>query len=468
VPRILLCLAAIAALALPCRAEQTSAAFEMLIRLNVMPAPAPKPALRYQLLPGLKEMHPGNPIQSYMKCSMVQKKFFFDEEAFQHRDKLLTMPLEELPAQELAYHGRYELSQIDWAARLDNPDWQVLRKLKADGIEVLLPEVQEIRAMQRALQVRFRAEIAQGRFDDAIRTAKTFFAMSRHLGEHPTLVGDFVGMAIARVAIYHLEKMLVQPGCPNLYWALTNLPSPLIPLNKGMDGERVMLQWVFRDLNDSAPMSQDQLNVFLAGKDKLLEDGEGKPGKPGVRAWLDARTKDDAVVGAARQRLVESGLSEERLLRFPADQVILLDEKRELEERFDDLVKTINVSFWQVEALDAQIKLKKPPALMHGYLMHGYLMHGYIHNARRAQGGVDQRIALLRHVEALRLYAAEHDGALPAKLSDVLVPLPVDPFTGKPFRYEVTGNTAHLRGTPPPGLEKEPPFNVHYEVTLQK
>ena len=74
--------------------------------------------------------------------------------------------------------------------------------------------------------MRFRAEIAQGRFDDAIRTAKTFFAMLRHLGEHPTLVGDLVGMAIARVAIDHLEKMLDQPGCPNLYWALTNLPRP--------------------------------------------------------------------------------------------------------------------------------------------------------------------------------------------------------------------------------------------------
>jgi hypothetical protein len=462
VPRILLCFAAIAAFALPCRAEQTSAAFEMLIRLNVMPAPAPKPALRYRLLPELKEMHPGNPIQHYMKTMMEQKKFLFDEEAFQHREKLLAMPLKELPVQELRDYGRFALSQADWAARLDHPDWQVLLKLKADGIEVVIPEVQAMRSLMRALQVRFRAEIARGRFDDAIRTAKTFFAMSRHLGEHPTLVGDLIGMAIARVAIVHLEKMLVQPGCPNLYWALTNLPSPLIPLDKGMDGERVMHQWLFRDLNDSAPMSKDQLKKFLADKDKSLEIGLPKPGKPGVRAWLDARTKDDAVVGAARQRLVEHGLAEERLLRFPADQVILLDEKRELEERFDDVVKTINFPFWQVEALDAQIKLKKPPALF------ADLLQPIALSACRAQGGVDQRIALLRHVEALRLYAAEHDGTLPAKLSDVLVPLPVDPFTGKPFHYEVTGNTAHLRGTPPPGLEKEPLFNIHYEVTLQK
>jgi hypothetical protein len=48
------------------------------------------------------------------------------------------------------------------------------------------------------------------------------------------------------------------------------------------------------------------------------------------------------------------------------------------------------------------------------------------------------------------------------------VPLPVDPFTGKPFRYEVTGNTAHLRGTPPSGEEKVPAYNIHYAVTLQK
>ena len=91
-----------------------------------------------------------------------------------------------------------------------------------------------------------------------------------------------------------------------------------------------------------------------------------------------------------------------------------------------------------------------------------------VYKVHRKRGRLDQRIALLRHVEALRLYAAEHNGTLPAKLSEISVPLPDDPFTGKPFRYEVAGNTAHLRGTPPPGMEKDPAYNVHYEVTLQK
>ena len=110
-----------------------------------------------------------------------------------------------------------------------------------------------------------RAEVALGRFDDALRTAKTMFAMSRHLGEHPTFVGNLYGIAIANLAIGPLEEMLEQPGCPNLYWALTNLPNPLVSLETAMQGERIgMIQWMFRDLDDGAPMTPDRLNRFIA------------------------------------------------------------------------------------------------------------------------------------------------------------------------------------------------------------
>jgi hypothetical protein len=86
---------------------------------------------------------------------------------------------------------------------------------------------------------------------------------------------------------------------------------------------------------------------------------------------------------------------------------------------------------------------------------------------RRAQARVEQRVALLRHVEALRLYAAAHDGKLPATLSDVPVPLPFDPVTGKPFGYKLEGQTAFVQGTPPPG-DKNPVSRVRYEVTIKK
>ncbi len=88
--------------------------------------------------------------------------------------------------------------------------------------------------------------------------------------------------------------------------------------------------------------------------------------------------------------------------------------------------------------------------------------------ARKARGRLQQRLALLQHAEALRLYAADHDGKLPARLDDIPLPLPVDPFTGKPFGYEVNGATAVVRGSPPKGEEKNAAYNVRFEVTIQK
>jgi hypothetical protein len=459
--------AALAALAMSGQAENATkppTPPETLIRLTVQPMAAPKPALRYLLLPELREMNPGNPIQNYLKCFSEQQNFFFNKESCERRDKLLVMPLKELPAQDLQDYGRYALRQADWAARLDKADWQILLKLKTDGIGLLLPDVQGMRVLANALKVRFRAEVALHHYEDAIRTAKTMFALSRHMGEHPTLIGDLVGMAIAFVAIGPLEEMLEQPGCPNLYWALTNLPAPFISLDLGLQAERTWFPGQFPEYDDKAPMSAEQIQKLVAEIDKLRKFGEEK--LMPARAWLDARTKDDRQVNAARQRLLAAGIPEDRLSRFPTDQVILLDEKREYEERRDDTMKLMNLPEWQFEPLFSQtepkVKEKSESTLI------AKLLIPSVQKVRRAQARLEQRLALLRHVEALRLYAAEHDGRLPETLSEVTVPLPLDPITGQPFHYRVEGATAHLRGSPPPGLEKDPNFNVHYEVTIQR
>ncbi len=96
-------IAAIVALASSYRsswAAQTTAPPETLIRLSVAAAGRPEPALRYQLLPELREINPGNPIEGYLKCHLEQYRFVFDEEGFERRQTLLAKPLEE-PAEPL-------------------------------------------------------------------------------------------------------------------------------------------------------------------------------------------------------------------------------------------------------------------------------------------------------------------------------------------------------------------------------
>src|SRR5262249_4662427 len=155
-----------------------------------------------------------------------------------------------------------------------------------------------------SLQVRFREEIAQNRFDDALVTAKTMFAMSRHMGEHPTLIGDLVGIAIAFVAIGPLDEMTERPGCPNLYWALTYLPAPLVTLDRGVEGERLLIDAELKDLDAVEPMTPAQIKKVIAHIDLLLQLEE-KPKKTSVRKYIDERAADPKRLGAARARLVD-------------------------------------------------------------------------------------------------------------------------------------------------------------------
>src|SRR5262249_25148718 len=139
----------------------------------------------------------------------------------------------------------------------------ILLKLKTDGIGLLLPDLQKMRMLAAELKDRFHEEVVRGRFDDALRTAKTMFAMSRHMGEHPTLIGDLVAIAMATITIGTLEEMLEHPGCPNLYWALTNLPDPLISVTKGMEGERMLIRSEFRELDAREPMTPGQIKKLI-------------------------------------------------------------------------------------------------------------------------------------------------------------------------------------------------------------
>jgi hypothetical protein len=467
VARKLLLGAALLLLPLPCRAEQIITPTEMLIRLNVHPMAAPEPALRYLLLPELREMNPGNPIQNYLRCFMEQQHFFFDRDSFTRREKYQVVPLKELPARELLNYGGAALRQADWAARLDKPDWELLLKLKTDGIGLLLPDLQQMRGLASALKVRFRAEVALCRFDDALRTAKTMFALARHCGENPTLIGELVGIAIAAVAIGPLEEMLEQPGCPNLYWALTNLPNPMIDLALGMEGERAMILGEFRDLDEVHPMTEEQINKVVVYFDKLLALANGAGQKQPlsqIRQWLDARHKDADKVNSARRRLIDHGHPAERINRFPVDQVFLLEQKLDYEVRRDEVMKFMKLPAWQIGPLTEKIKPTEKKTVWEKGIFEEFVPA--IIKVRWAQTRLEQRFALLRHVEALRLYAAEHEGRLPQTLAEISVPLPDDPVTGKPFQYKLDGPTAHLRGTPPKGQEKNPGFNVHYEITV--
>lgn len=433
---------------------------ETVIKLHVQPMPEPKPVLKYQLLPELREMNPGNPMYGYLKCFMEQNYFYFHKESEDNRKKYLTMPLEELPVKELRDYGGTSLRQADWAARLDAPDWQILLQAKRDGAYLLLPDLQQLRRLAQALKVRFRVEVAERRFPDAIRTAKTTFALSRHLGEHPTLIGNLVGMAVAMIGIGPLEEMIGQPGCPNLYSALTNLPSPFINLQKGARGETLFLDTDLAPLTDKEAMSEADLKKVVAKIRDLLRMESDRP-KGGVDKWLEAHRKNDDHLKGARRRLIEAGLPDERVKGLPPVQVLLLDERLSYEDARDRATRWLALPYWEIESkkLFEQIKSNDDGLFVGIVTAYG--------KVKLSQARVQQRFEMLRCVEAIRMYAAE-TGKLPDKLDQVKVPLSIDPMNGKPFTYVLDESKAVLKGAPPRGQEAVAAYNVRYEITLRK
>jgi hypothetical protein len=83
----------------------------------------------------------------------------------------------------------------------------------------------------------------------------------------------------------------------------------------------------------------------------------------------------------------------------------------------------------------------------------------------------ERQFAALRSAEALRWYAASHEGKSPARWSDITeVPLPLDPLTGKGFDdfYQVKDGRGILEIPPPPPPGMPASLGRRYEIAAPK
>jgi hypothetical protein len=457
--RVFLAVVAILASSLIARAKDAA------VELRVRPMPAPTPALKYQLLPELGELNPGNAAQSYLKCFMEQRTFFYSKQAMDNRARYLDAPLAKLPVDKLlSEYGGGPLNRADWGARLDTIDWQAMPRTQSGSFELLPADLGPLQVLGESLRVRFRAEVAGRRFDDAVRTAQTMFALARHLGEYPREVAVLIGLWTAHACVETLREMVQQPSCPNLYWALTDLPCPLVDLRKGVQGDRALVAAELRRLRQDAPMTDAELDAFVGRISGAVSFARQQAGLPplGVRTRLHARAANPDVLKTARRRLVAAGYAANVIDKLPPLQVILLDDKRDYEIQRDEREKRLGLPLWQ---LGSSACVDRANVEEDGFFA-GLLPE--IDKLHRARGRLEQEIALLRQVEALRIYAALHDGMLPASLATMPVPLPADPITGGPFVYTLEGAAAHLRNVVPQDEAESAYLAIHYVITVQK
>ncbi len=265
-----------------------------------------------------------------------------------------------------------------------------------------------------------------------------------------------------------------RPDAPNLYWALTVLPRPLISLRNPNEYEQKTLEMQFPDMADlDRPRSAEEWDAALKRVrleieriDQWSEKEEGKIVRPGTSSKDSAARSPD--LPEARKYLAKVvGLPAARIESMSSAEVLLLYMSNYYHELRDEVFKATYVPFPQSQALsaEAEARLKSAANTEAGRLVRAFLPA--ITKVGLAQVRLERKLEALRVIEALRLHAAAHRGLLPDKLDEVkTVPVPLDPGTGRPFEYQRDGATATLTsriaGQP---LDKT---GLRYRITIRK
>jgi hypothetical protein len=440
--------------------------------LTVAPAAAPTPVFKYRLYPSETERKEGNAVPIYLRFAHertdARKKELREKPEAWNKLAVDKLPLTEVKSFLDGYS--YNLHQLELGARRKTAEWNYTLDVE-DIIGLLLPDVQEMRFHAPLLVLKARAEMAEGRYADAVRTLETGFSFSQQVGRGEFLIQSLVGVAIASQVADCALDLVERPGAPNLYWALAVVPRPLIDLRRANEFEQNTLEMQFADLRDlERPRSPEQWDAVLARVRKELErlaqiDKEANPPKPGAGSTEPAAKSPD--LPAARKYLTDTaGMKAADVEAMPPAQVLVLYISKLYHEQRDEVFKASYLPFPQGRPLSqsAVERLRALPDTEATRLARYFLPA--VSRVRLSEVRIERKLAALRVIEALRMHAAKA-GQLPDKLDQItVVPVPDDPGTGRPFGYERDGDTATITSRlPGEPLEMT---GLRYRVTLRK
>jgi hypothetical protein len=462
---------------------------EASIPIALRPAAEPNPALKYRLLPERRSRVPGNAAVFYHRAIQMLheagqrarrrmepgKVIATDEQGV---GAWITGPLESIPldqARERLENHRTALVEAKLGASRQSCNWEF--DLRSEGVELLLPEIQNMRALIRLVALKARLAVVDGKIDEAVEWLQTGYAMARHVSEGPILLQGLVGVSLTGVMVRPLEDLIQAPGVPSLFWALADRPRPFINLAEAAEGERFLLEREIPELRelDAAPWSLEKARSFtedlrtkvfrLSGYVARSHSGSEASG---VAEWSSKLGLAALVAQAypeAKRALIAKGHSAAQVAAMPAIQVTALHAYRTYQQARDDEFKWVRLPFYQASKGMNVASRRGFQAHQSSPLLRMFSMvTPAIRPAFMAQMQVDRRLDAIQCIEAIRIYGAAH-GKFPVRLEEISeAPVPLDLATGQMFGYRVEGEHAVLSAPSPPGGPDVPQYRITYEL----
>lgn len=435
-------------------------------------ARAPSRALAWSLLVDSLDKVPGNAAPMWIRAGMagqnVRHKWTEQEYRWNSPEEV---SLKALPLKDV----RVLLDKHDTALRLarraalrSRCDWEypplTIQTLGEDH----LADVQMLRHLIRLLSLRCRLHLAEDNFDEAIKDLQVGLALARDTAGNQTLIQDLVAIALAQIMLARVEEWIQQPGSPNLYWPLTELPRPPIDVRRSMRSEFGTIYRSFPALRDlkAKKLTAEAANALVSQVFETFLKLAGDDG-PEWKRKLATTALALKHYAAAKKGLLERGRSEKEVEALPVAQAVALYHLEEYDRACDEYIKCVTLPSWQAyPEMEKFDRVEKRKSSESGNLFVSLLLPAMT-KVFQAQMRLDRNLAGLRTAEAIRLHIARH-GSPPAKLADLTeAPLPIDPFTGKNMAawYTVKDGKAILDVPPPPGQSAR--LGKRYEYPLQ-
>jgi hypothetical protein len=147
------------------------------------------------------------------------------------REPIRNLPLDLAEAQAAVQEAQASLDLIERGARCKSCNWPAF-------VPGTLPaNLSEYRLLIDLLCLKARVELLQSHYDKAAGTIGTGLAMSKHVGEAPTVIQGMTGVAMATLMLRTVEDWAQVQGAPNLHPLLHALPRPVVDVNVGVSAE---------------------------------------------------------------------------------------------------------------------------------------------------------------------------------------------------------------------------------------
>ncbi len=466
--------------------ERPEGKYVRTVEMTLHPAVEPKPALKYRLLPDKFDLIEGNSAIYYLKAMGFLEQSAASARIREVQDKARKlanekgvldsdlppyswqdMPPQQLPLAEVKEFLSYTAFQPPLLAEATlRSDFKLDRDIRnvESPIAYLLPEIQTTRELARVQSLRCRVAVAEHRMEDAVSILMEQFTLAHHLGSDEFVISNLVGAAVLGIAMQDALYVLQEPNAPNLYWAFAALPTSMIDMEKALSIERQFMFLQLKALKEvdekvrPAGYWQDFIDRILPQIRSLdLYDARWLGTDPQVERVALVTAIGSAYPGAKRYLIDECQMDRAKVDEYPTAQVVFLAMKRFQERTADGFFKWMNVPYHQAIENPEYQQLDK--VLTTKSRQFGWAskptneMLAAVSSIRTVQVRVQQQLATLQTIEAIRMYGAANAGKLPTSLGELPYPVPNDPMTGKPLRYEVTGDQAMLSGEPLPYMQ---------------